>query len=80
MDITMDFWRDNVDKILEFQDKKILTHPGSISKITMENKVKNIYSQFDRKRKAYDALIADNDDMKELKQLEQNIKQNRDDK
>jgi len=26
MDITMTFWRENVDRILDFQDKKILTH------------------------------------------------------
>jgi len=36
MDITMDFWRENVDKILEFQDKKILTNAGAISKTDME--------------------------------------------
>ncbi|MDD4756956.1 MAG: virulence RhuM family protein [Prolixibacteraceae bacterium] len=39
MDITMDFWHENVDKILDFQDKKILTHAGSISKIEMEKQV-----------------------------------------
>jgi len=36
MDITMDFWRENVDKMLDFQDKKILTNAGSLSKIEME--------------------------------------------
>ena len=35
IDITINFWRDNVDKILEFQDKEILTHVGSISKADM---------------------------------------------
>lgn len=75
MDITMDFWRENIDKILDFYEKKILTHAGSISKIAMENKVKEIYSNFDKKRKEYNALKADNDEMKELKQIEQNIKQ-----
>ncbi|MCF6358178.1 MAG: virulence RhuM family protein [Draconibacterium sp.] len=75
MDITMDFWRENIDKILDLHDKKILTHAGSISKIAMENKVKEIYSNFDKKRKEYNALKADNDEMKELKQIEQNIKQ-----
>ncbi len=75
MDITMDFWRENIDKILDLHDKKILTHAGSISKIAMENKVKEIYSNFDKKRKEYNALKADNDEMIELKQIEQNIKQ-----
>lgn len=31
IDITMDFWRDNVDKILVFNEKKILQGKGSIS-------------------------------------------------
>jgi len=75
MDITMDFWRENIDKILDLHEKKILTHAGSISKIAMENKVKEIYSNLDKKRKEYNALKADNDEMKELKQIEQNIKQ-----
>ena len=74
MDITMDFWRQNVDKILDFQDKRILNHAGSISKIEMENKVKEIYTDFDKRRKEYDAIQADNDDIKELKQIEENIK------
>ncbi len=32
LDITTDFWRANVDKILDFHDKKILTNAGFISK------------------------------------------------
>jgi len=74
MDITMDFWRENVNKILEFQDKKILTHTGSISKIDMEKHVREIYSNFDKRRKRHEALQADKDDMEELKQIENEIK------
>lgn len=74
MDITMDFWRQNVDKILDFHDKKILNHVGSIGKLEMEKIVKQIYTDFDKKRKEYNAIQADNEDIKELKQLEENIK------
>jgi hypothetical protein len=74
MDITMDFWRENVDKILEFQDKKILTHAGSISKIEMEKQVLEIYKSFDKRRKEFEALQADKEDMEELRKLEQDIK------
>ena len=73
MDITMDFWRQNVDKILDFHDKKILNHAGSISKIEMEKIVKEIYTDFDKKRKEYNAIQADNEDIEELKQIEENI-------
>jgi hypothetical protein len=74
IDITMDFWRENVDKILEFQDKKVLTNAGSISKAQMEEHVKQIYRKFDKRRKKYEALQADNEDMEELKKLEDEIK------
>lgn len=74
MDITIDFWRENVDRILDFQDKKILTNAGSISKAEMEKRVNKIYSQFDQRRKEYEALQADNEDLEELKKLEQEIK------
>jgi len=74
MDIKMDFWRDNVDKIIDFQDKKILQNAGSISKIDMEKHVSEIYFEFDKRRKAFDALEADKNDMEELKQIENEIK------
>lgn len=74
MDITIDFWRDNVDKILDLHDKKILTNAGSISKLEMEKLVNEIYINFDKRRKEYDALEADKEDLEELKKLEQEIK------
>ncbi len=74
MDITIDFWRENVDKILDFQDKKILINAGSISKAEMEKQVSEIYSQFDQRRKEFEALQADKADLEELKKLEQEIK------
>jgi hypothetical protein len=74
IDITMDFWRENVDKILDFQDKKMLTHAGSISKIEMEKQVLEIYKSFDERRKKFEALQADKEDLEELKKLEREIK------
>ncbi len=74
MDITMTFWRENVDRILDFQDKKILTHAGSLSKSEMEKQVSEIYTNFDKRRKEFEALQADNEDLEELKRLEQEIK------
>ena len=74
LDITIDFWRENVDRILDFQDKKILTNAGSISKVEMEKLVSKVYTQFDQRRKEYEALQADNEDLEELKKLEQEIK------
>jgi len=74
MDITIDFWRENVDKILDFQDKKILTNAGSISKLEMEKQAQEIYKNFDERRKKFEALQADIEDLEELKRLEHEIK------
>jgi len=74
MDITIDFWRENVDKILDFQNKKILPHTGSISKAEMEKQVHEIYKSFDKRRKKFEAIQADKEDLEELKKLEQEIK------
>ena len=74
MDITIDFWKENVDRILDFHDKKILTHTGSISKAQMEKQVSGIYKSFDKRRKEFEAIQADNEDLEELRKLEQEIK------
>ncbi|MCF8247135.1 MAG: virulence RhuM family protein [Saprospiraceae bacterium] len=65
-DIPMSFWRENVDGILAFNDKKILTRAGSISHLAMEEKVLEIYGQFDARRKALEASTADKEDLEEL--------------
>lgn len=65
-DIPMSFWRENVDGILAFNDKKVLTGAGSISHLAMEEKVLEIYSQFDARRKALEASNADKEDLEEL--------------
>ncbi len=73
-DITMNFWRQNVDKILEFNDKLVLKGQGVISKAQMEKKVKEIYKKFDANRKAFEARQADQNDLDELNALENKIK------
>jgi hypothetical protein len=74
IDITMKFWHENVDRMLQFQDKNILRNAGSISNQQMEDKVREIYAAFDLRRKKFEALEADNNDLHELKELEEKIK------
>lgn len=45
-DLTMKYWQENVDKIIEFNERPLLTGAGSISKSQMENKVDTIYEEF----------------------------------
>ena len=73
-DITISFWRNNVDRVLEFNDKDILQNTGSISHKQMEEKVKSIYETFDERRIQTEAKEADLDD---LKLLESKIKKNK---
>jgi hypothetical protein len=73
-DLVMDFWRDNVDKIIALSDKQLLTHAGSLSHAQMEKLVEAQYEKFDTERKQYEAQQADATDLAELKALEEKIK------
>lgn len=73
-DITMNFWHENVDRIIKFNDKTVLDHKGSISHAQMEEFVEGVYERFDVRRRTQDAYKADADDLEELKQIAQNLK------
>ncbi len=77
IDITMKFWHKNVDRILEFNEKPLLTGKGKVSNAAMKEKVRQIYQFFDTKRKADEAIQADQQDLEELKQLEQKIEKDK---
>jgi len=77
IDITMKFWQENVDRILEFNEQPLLTGKGKISSSAMKEKVRQIYQLFDGKRKVYEAAQADQQEIEELKQLEQKIEKNK---
>lgn len=73
-DLTIDYWRNNVDSLLQFQQKAILQGAGSISTAQMEKQVESIYSDFDQRRRTYDALEADREDAAELRIIEEQVK------
>jgi len=77
IDITMKFWHVNVDRILAFNEKPLLTGKGKISNAVMEEKVREIYQLFDKKRKTYEAKQADIEDLAELKRLEKKIEKSK---
>ncbi|SDE94196.1 Uncharacterized conserved protein [Bacteroidales bacterium KHT7] len=72
-DLTLDYWRKNVDNLLTFQDKDILQDTGSITNYEAEKTVKQIYDVFNNKRKQLEAQTADAEDMKMLEDLEKKI-------
>lgn len=76
-DLTLGFWRENVKMLLTFQGKELLIGNGSVSNAQMEEYVRSVYEKFDAKRKAFEAQLADEEDMKLLDDLENDVKQNR---
>ena len=51
-DLTLRYWRETVDSLLNFQGKVVLQGAGSISNKQMEEHVDAIYEEFNKRRKA----------------------------
>lgn len=78
-DLTLSFWRNNVDQLLMFNDFPVLNHVGTRSNAQMENTVKQVYDVFHERRKQQQFEQAEQDDLAELQQLQQQLK-NKDNK
>lgn len=74
-ELSLEFWRNNVDKMLAFNDQAILEGAGSVGHEDMKKIAHERYDAFDQKRRIAEAEAADAADLKELEQLEQSIKQ-----
>lgn len=72
-DLTLNFWRDNIDALLNFQNKDVLKTAGTISNKQMEQMVDAVYEDFNQRRKLYAAQQEDKNDDDELKALESEI-------
>ena len=73
-ELTLDFWRNNVDRMLAFNDQAILDGAGSVSRENMEKIARERYELFDQQRRIAEAGAADSADLKEIEQLEQDLK------
>lgn len=69
-DLTIAFWRENVDRILTSNDFSVLESKGSVSHKQMEGKVGERYAEFDARRKREEADEADRQDAADLRELE----------
>ena len=74
-DLTLDFWRNNVNGLLSYHGKDILHGTGSVSNAEMEQQVNALYEQFNARRKKMEALQADEEDAKLLEQIIDKTKQ-----
>lgn len=73
--LTLDYWRSNVDRMLEFNEKPVLQGAGSISKEQMKRIAHERFDDFDKKRKIAEALEEDAKDLQELETLQKGLEQ-----
>ncbi|MBK1692394.1 virulence RhuM family protein [Ectothiorhodospira mobilis] len=73
-DLTLDYWRNNVDRLLEFSDRPVLEGAGSISAKQAERIAHERYEQFDAQRRRDEAREADAEELRELEALEERVK------
>ena len=72
--LTMDFWKENVDRILVSNDQQLLIGAGSVSNLQMESHVRQVYEDYDARRKKFEAEEADREDLQDLLDLENDLK------
>ena len=73
-DLTLNYWRNNVDALLDFQNKDVLKGAGTISNTQMERIVDTVYAEFNQRRKLYAAQQADKMDDDDLSALEGDVR------
>jgi hypothetical protein len=64
--LTLDYWRQNVDRLLSFNDKPIRQGSGKLSNESAKQIAHDRYDSFDARRRLAEALAADADDWKAL--------------
>jgi hypothetical protein len=64
--LTLDYWRQNVDRLLSFNDKPILQGSGKLSNESAKQIAHDRYDSFDAQRRQAEAQAADAEDLKAL--------------
>lgn len=72
-DLTLAFWRNNVDSLLEFNGFPVLEGLGDYSHKQMEQLAHQEYEQFNYSRKQLKQMLADEEDLKELEELNKTL-------
>jgi len=74
-DLTLDYWRQNVDALLQFNDQAVLEGPGKVSRDEMIRIANDRYEAFDGQRRIAEAAEADAEDLRQIEELERELKQ-----
>lgn len=73
-DLTLDYWRQNVDDLLRFNDQAVLEGPGKVSREEMTRVAHDRYDSFDAQRRIAEATEADAEDLRQIEELERELK------
>jgi hypothetical protein len=77
--VTMEQWSDKLDSFLEFNEQEVLNHAGKVKAEVAKKIAKERYDEFDSNRKKSEALAADEEDLKELEEIEKRLFKNKTD-
>jgi hypothetical protein len=76
--VTMEQWSDKLDAFLEFNEQELLTHAGKVKAEVARKIAEERYNNFSKKRINKEARKADDDDLKELEEIERGLLENKD--
>lgn len=75
--VTMEQWAAKLDAFLTFNEHQLLTHAGKVKAEVAKAIAEQRYEEFNQKRKADEALAADQDDLRELEELEKRLREHK---
>ena len=74
-DLTLDYWRQNVDRMIAANDRPLLKGPGKIRHDDMKSIAQERYEAFDSNRRGAEAIEADAEDLRQIEDLNKALKQ-----
>jgi hypothetical protein len=72
--LTLDYWRKNVDRLIDFNDRPVLKGTGTVSQEHARTVAHERYEQFDARRRSVEAQAADAQDLQALEAVERQAK------
>ncbi|MGJ7522631.1 virulence RhuM family protein [Variovorax sp. LT1P1] len=73
-ELTLDYWRNNVDRLLDFNDRPLLKNNGSVSAEQMKTIAQDRYDTFDARRRSSEFAAEDAADLRILEDVEKQMK------
>ena len=72
--LSMNDWIGQTDRFLDFNERNVLTHTGTVSRARMEEIVGERFDEFNTHRREAEAIEAEKEDLEDLRNLEAEVK------